>query len=136
MARKKRPDFNQVEWARRASYPHSREECRDCVHYGMRPPVCNSLERHFLRLPEEADETQECPFREEETADILPSFTGTVPRMLLFQPEPSHVYQPFSGGAVHAGRVRNIAGMSFSGSHVDGTACGFGGLVTLTVCRI
>ena len=70
------------------------------------------------------------------TVDILPSFTGTVPRMLLFQPEPSHVYQPFSGGAVHAGRVRNIAGMSFSGSHVDGTACGFGGLVTLTVCRI
>lgn len=69
MARKKRPDFNQVEWARRASYPHSREECRDCVHYGMRPPVCNSLERHFLRLPEEADETQECPFREEETAE-------------------------------------------------------------------
>ena len=49
------------------------------------------------------------------TVDILPSFTGTVPRMLLFQPEPSHVYQPFSGGAVHAGRVRNIAGMSFSG---------------------
>ena len=69
MARKKRPDFNQVEWARRASYPHSREECRDCVHYGMRPPVCNSLERHFLGLPEEADETQECPFREEETAE-------------------------------------------------------------------
>lgn len=70
------------------------------------------------------------------TVDILPPFTGTVPRMLLFQPEPSHVYKPFSGGAVHAGRVRNVTGMSFPGSHVDVAACGFGGLVALTVCRM
>lgn len=69
MARKKRPDFNPVAWARQASYPHSREECRDCVHYGMGPPVWQSLERHFFRLPEVIDETKKCPFREEETAE-------------------------------------------------------------------
>lgn len=67
MARKKRPDFNPVAWAREASYPHSREECRDCVHYGMRPPVCRNLGRVLFRSLGEPSE--KCPFREEETAE-------------------------------------------------------------------